>query len=113
MATFPSISPTYQARKTTKPKINIAQFNDGYQHRIKFGLNTIPYEWSLNFDVNEADSDVIEAFLEARAEDGASFDWQPPGSGAAYKWICLSWTKTIPYVNRAKLTMTFQQVFEP
>ena len=32
MATFPSISPTYQARKTTTPKINIAQFNDGYQH---------------------------------------------------------------------------------
>ena len=27
MATFPSISPTYQARKTTTPKINIAQFN--------------------------------------------------------------------------------------
>ena len=102
MATFPSISPTYQARKITTPKINIAQFNDGYQHRIKFGLNTIPYVWSLNFDVSEADSDVIEAF-----------DWQPPGSGAAYKWICLSWTKRIPYVNRANLNMTFQQVFEP
>ena len=49
MATFPSINPTYQARKTTEPKVNIAQFNDGYQHRIRFGLNTIPYTWSLTF----------------------------------------------------------------
>ena len=113
MATFPSIQPTYNARKTTTPKINIAQFNDGYQHRIKFGLNTIPYVWSLTFNVSEADSDVIEEFLEARAEDGASFDCQPPVSGAAYKWLCLSWNKTISYVNRASLNMTFQQVFEP
>tara|TARA_R100000353_G_scaffold20243_1_gene18333 strand:+ start:2928 stop:3269 length:342 start_codon:yes stop_codon:yes gene_type:complete len=113
MATFPSIQPTYNARKTTIPEINITQFNDGYQHRIAFGLNTIPYVWSLNFEVSEADSDVIEAFLEARALDRESFDWQPPGSGAAYKWICLSWDKTIPYVNRASLNMTFQQVFEP
>ena len=113
MATFPSIQPTYNARKITTPKVNVTQFNDNYQHRIAFGLNTIPYVWSLNFDVSEADSDTIEEFLEARALDREYFDWQPPGSGAAYKWICLGWTKTIPYVNRAKLSMNFQQVFEP
>ena len=49
MATFPSINPTYQARKTTAPRVNTTQFNDGYQHRIKFGLNTKPYVWSLTF----------------------------------------------------------------
>jgi len=113
MATFPSINPSYQARKTTTPKVNVAQFNDGYQHRIKFGLNTIPYSWSLTFDVSETDSDTIETFLEARADDGASFDWTPPGSSTQYKWICSTWTKTIPYKNRAKLNMVFQQVFEP
>ena len=113
MATFPSINPSYNSRKTTSPQVRTTQFNDGYQHRIKFGLNTIPYVWSLNFDLSESDSDTIETFLEARALDCESFDWQPPGSGAAYKWVCLQWTKTIPYVNRAKLNMTFQQVFEP
>ena len=56
---------------------------------------------------------MIETFLEARALDGASFDWQPPGSAVAYKWICLKWTKRIPFLNRASLNMTFQQVFEP
>ena len=113
MATFPSINPNYQARKTTAPRVNVSQFNDGYQHRIKFGLNTKPYVWSLTFNVSETDSDTIETFLEARADDGASFDWTPPSSSTQYKWICSAWTKTIPYKNRAKLNMVFQQVFEP
>tara|TARA_Y100000401_G_scaffold36503_1_gene27339 strand:+ start:1786 stop:2127 length:342 start_codon:yes stop_codon:yes gene_type:complete len=113
MATFPDIKPSYNSQKTTSSQINVTQFNDGYQHRIKFGLNTRPYVWSLTFDVSEAESDTIEGFLEARSDDGASFDWQPPGSAVAYKWICLQWTKRIPFLNRASLSMTFQQVFEP
>tara|TARA_B100000214_G_scaffold233610_1_gene170592 strand:- start:140 stop:481 length:342 start_codon:yes stop_codon:yes gene_type:complete len=113
MATFPSINPSYNSRKVTAPRVNVAQFNDGYQHRIKFGLNIKPYVWSLSFNCSETDSDTIEAFLEARADDGASFDWTPPGSSTAYKWTCSRWTKTIPYVNRAILNMTFEQVFEP
>tara|TARA_R100001463_G_scaffold45891_1_gene94401 strand:- start:282 stop:623 length:342 start_codon:yes stop_codon:yes gene_type:complete len=113
MSTFPSINPSYDANKTTSPKIQTSQFNDGYQQRIKFGLNTRPYLWSLTFDVSETDSDTIETFLEARADDGASFDWTPPDTSTSYKWICLSWTKRIPFLNRASLTMTFQQVFEP
>ena len=113
MATFPSIKPSYQSQKTTNPVIHTTEFNDGYQHRIKFGLNTRPFIWSLTFECNETDSDTIEAFLEARADDCASFDWTPPGSSTAYKWICLSWTKRIPFLNRASLSMTFQQVFEP
>ena len=113
MATFPSVKPSYQAQKTTSPNIRTTEFNDGYQHRIKFGLNIKPYVWSLTFDVSETDSDTIETFLEARADDGASFDWTPPGSSTAYKWICRRWTKAIPYVNRATLNMVFEQVLEP
>ena len=113
MATFPSINPSYNARKITTPQIRTTQFNAGYQNRIGFGLNTIPYQWTLTFDVSESDSDTIEGFLEARALDRESFDWQPPASAVAYKWICLRWTKRIPYVNRASLNMTFEQVFEP
>ena len=60
MATFPDIKPTYNSQKTTSSQINITQFNDGYQHRIKFGLNTRPYVWNLTFDVSESDSDTIE-----------------------------------------------------
>ena len=49
MATFPSINPSYNSQKTTSPQIRTTQFNDGYQHRIKFGLNTKPYVFNLTF----------------------------------------------------------------
>ena len=112
MATFPSINPSYTAQKTTSSQIRATQFNDGYQHRIKFGLNTIPYVWSLNFDVSEADSDTIEAFLDARGAT-ESFDFTPPAETSSSKFICRSWTKSIPYLNRATINATFEEVFEP
>ena len=114
MATFPSITQGYGATKTSEPKIRTTQFNDGYILRIKFGQNIDPKVWSLSWvNISETDADSIEAFLEARIDDGASFDWTPPDTSTAYKWICISWTKTIPYVNRATVRATFQQVFEP
>ncbi len=114
MATFPSVTHGYQATKTSAPKIRVAAFNDGYQQRIKFGQNIDPKTWNLRWNnISETDADTIETFLEARADDGASFDWTPPDTSTAYKWICLSWNKTIPYVNRATISASFQQVFEP
>jgi len=113
MATFPSITPTYGAQKSSQPSIRVAQFGDGYQQRITFGLNQNPKQWSLTWNVSETDADTIEAFLDARAADAASFDWTPLDEATSYKWICLEWSKSIPYVNRATITATFQQVFEP
>jgi phage-related protein len=113
MATFPSISPTYGAQKTSQPKVRQTQFGDGYSQRISFGLNQNPKQWSLTWEVSETDADTIEAFLDARAADGVSFDWAPPDSATTYKWICYTWNKSIPYLNRATIQATFTQVFEP
>ena len=96
MATFPSVTQGYGATKSSSPKIRAAEFNDGYMHRIKFGMNIDPKTWNLSWrNISETNADSIETFLEARADDGASFDWTPPGSSVAYKWICLNWSKTI------------------
>ena len=35
----------------------------------------------------------IETFLEARKEDGASFDWSPEDTATTFKWICRSFYK--------------------
>ena len=56
---------------------------------------------------------TITEFLDARANDSASFDWTPLDNPTVRKWICSSWTKTITYLNRATITATFQEVFEP
>jgi len=112
MATFPSIAPTYGAQKTSQPSVRKVQFGDGYSQRLVFGLNQNPKTWSLTWEVSETDADTIETFLDARG-GAESFDWTPPDTATSYKWICEQWNKTIPYLNRATITATFVQVFEP
>jgi phage-related protein len=114
MATFPAIAPAYGATKNSAPKVRKTQFGDGYEQRIKFGLNQNPKTWDLSWNnITEANADTIEAFLDARADDGDSFDWTPPGEPSSSKWVCETWQKTIPYTGRAVITATFRQVFEP
>lgn len=113
MATFPAIAPTYGAQKTSQPRVRSVQFGDGYSQRLRYGLNTNPKSWSLTWEnITTANANIIEAFLDARA-GAESFDWTPPDSTSNNKWICQEWNKTIPYVNRATITATFVQVFEP
>jgi phage-related protein len=88
------------------------QFGDGYSQRLTFGLNQNPKSWSLTWEVSETNADTIEDFLDARGGT-ESFDWTPPDTATSYKWICEQWTKTIPYLNRATISATFMQVFEP
>jgi phage-related protein len=111
MATFPSINPKYGASKRSRPRVRNVQFGDGFSQRLRYGLNQDPKQWNLTFEVSETDADTIESFLEARA-GAESFDWSPPDETETYKWICQDWSKSIPYLNRATITATFQQVFE-
>ena len=115
MATFPSISPRYGVRKKSQPNTRTVRFADGYEHRILFGVaqHQNPKIFDLTFEVSETDADTIETFLDARANDSASFDFQPPGESSASKFVCESCSKTIPYLNRATIQVTFREVFEP
>ena len=188
MATFPSITPTYGMRKTSKPKVRVSTLGDGYEFRTLYGLplSQDPKVYDLTFNVSETDADVIEAFLRSRVNDQASFTFTPPAEGftktgtysqsgttvtisitshgvaigdvltidytsgsatdgtfavassadantftvtaasaatnsgnvsitlsGAGQYVCDSWTKTIPYNERAIINNTFREVFEP
>ena len=67
--------------------------------------------YSLTFEVSETDADTIEDFLDARG-GVESFDFTPPGDTSTSKYICRDWNKSIPYLNRATIQATFEQVFE-
>lgn len=112
MATFPNYAPLYGASKTSQPAVRRVQFGDGYSQRLVFGLNQDPKEWTLEFNVTEAEADEIETFLEARA-GAESFDWTPPDSNTSYKWLCSEWSKSIDQPFRAIIRTKFTQVFEP
>lgn len=111
MATFPSITPTYGIVKNSAPNVRSIQFGSGYQQRAQFGINQNPKIYQLTFEVSETDADTIETFLDAR---GAveSFTFTPPSESSSAKFICREWSKSIPYLNRATITATFEQVFE-
>lgn len=112
MATFPSITPTYGTVKSSAPRVRAIQFGSGYEQRVQFGINQNPKSYQLTFEVSETDADTIEAFLDARAAV-ESFDFTPPGESASGKFVCRQWSKSMPYLNRATVTATFDQVFEP
>tara|TARA_R100000426_G_scaffold23160_1_gene20029 strand:+ start:132 stop:479 length:348 start_codon:yes stop_codon:yes gene_type:complete len=115
MATFPSITPTYGVQKRSAPNTRTVRFADGYEHRLLFGLaeHQNPKVFNLTFEVSESQADEIETFLDARANDSASFDFTPPGEATSLKFVCESWNKSIPYLNRARVQVTFREVFEP
>ena len=111
MASFPSITPTYGIQKKSQPNVRIAQFGSGYSQRTTFGINQNPKIYDLTFEVSETDADTIEDFLDARGGT-ENFDFTPPGESSSTKYICRNWSKSIPYLNRATIQATFEQVFE-
>ena len=119
MATFPSIKPTYGQQKRSAPLTRTVRFADGYEHRILFGLaqHQNPKVFQLKYEVSETDADTIETFLDARANDSDSFDFPEghlPGETASdFQFVCESWSKSIPFNNRATIQATFREVFEP
>ena len=119
MATFPSIKPSYGQRKNSAPLTRTVRFADGYEHRILFGLaqHQNPKVFNFTSEVSETDADTIETFLDARANDSDSFDFPvdylPGEDSTKFKFVCESWSKSIPFRNRATIQATFRQVFEP
>ena len=91
--------------------MGIAKFGSVYSQGSTFGLNQNPKVWNLIWNVSETNADTIEDFLDARG-GVEKFEWTPLDSATEYKWICREWEKSIPYLNHATITATFEQVFE-
>ena len=115
MATFPSIKPIYGQQKVSEPLTRTIRFADGYEHRILIGLaqHQNPKVFNFTYEVSETEADLIETFLDARANDSDSFTFTPPGESSSSEFVCENWNKSIPYNNRATIQATFRQVFEP
>ena len=112
MATFPITNPVYNTRINARPKVNILSFGDGFEQRLTEGLNQNPLSVNLSFELSQTDADTAITFLNARVEDGASFDYTLPSESSSRKFVCTAFPRTIPYLNRVTLSCTFREVFE-
>jgi len=111
MATF-TYTPSFEATESSKPRAHKFQAGDGYEQRVRFGLNTDPKEWTLTFsERTDTERDAILAFLETNAAV-TSFDWTPP-RGSTGKYVCDEWQVTMRAYNFNTIQATFRQVFEP
>mgnify|MGYP003138106013 CR=1 FL=1 len=112
MANFPTtVNPSYGTSKNSEPKIRFTQFGSGYSQRSTFGINQNLKVYNFTWkNISETDSDEIETFLDARAGVEA-FNYTPTGESSK-KFICRKWKKTIPFLNRASITATFEEVAE-
>lgn len=110
MPTFAWIA-TYGSRQTTKPRVEVVKFGDGYESRTPIGLNSLPRSWDLTFENRpNSTADAIEDFLKDRGAVEA-FNWVPP-YGAAGRWVCREWSSTPTSQNTRSVTCTFEEVFE-
>ena len=114
---FPTTpQPSYSVKKKSKPNIRSVRFADGFEQRIFFGLAQHQNSKIFNFNWNnitETESDALELFLDARAEDGKSFTYQPLGEASSMKFKCEEWDKSMDYPGLVTLSATFTEVFEP
>ena len=112
MATFPITNPVYNTRINARPKVNVLSFGDGFEQRLTEGLNQNPLSVNLTFELSQTDADTAITFLNARVEDGASFDYTLPSETSSRKFVCTSFPRSIPFLNRVTLSCVFREVFE-
>ncbi len=112
MATFPITNPVYNTRINARPKVNTLSFGDGFEQRLTEGLNQNPLSVNLTFELSQTDANTAITFLNARVEDGASFDYTLPSETSSRKFVCTSFPRSIPFLNRVTLSCVFREVFE-
>lgn len=96
--------------KTTKPRVEVIQFGEGYEARVSDGVNTSPMSWNLVFTRQKSEADAILAFIRARA-GSESFYWTNPMEELGV-YVCREWkVKRIGGPNM-QISCTFEQVFE-
>ena len=89
------------------------------QHGVAIGdVLTIDYTSTASGSPTDGDfvvasvttDDVFTVTAASSATDSGTVSITLSGAG---KYVCDSWTKTIPYNNRAIINCTFREVFEP
>lgn len=104
--------PSRGIQSSSKPRVTIAQFGDGYSQRKLDGINAVVKEWNLNFINKEnAEAEAILAFFETKA-GAEAFLWTPPYTSTQYKVICTEWSYTQDSHIAISISAKFTQVFD-
>jgi phage-related protein len=108
MATF-TWTADYPPVSNRKPRQTTVNLGDGYEHRLRFGLNTALWTWTVTFD-NRSNTEraEIDAFFYDRG-GVESFTWTNP-FGNTRLYICEQWNIEYKTYNLNKITAEFREV---
>ena len=108
--------PDKSMTRSTKPRVHIATFGDGYEQRLADGINTLEETFNISFNTRTKEEiDDIVAFFENKAGVTA-FTYTIPDSNnsgeTAIKVVCSTWNKVWNYGDYYSATATFRRVYE-
>tara|TARA_R110000823_G_scaffold164319_2_gene296502 strand:+ start:308 stop:676 length:369 start_codon:yes stop_codon:yes gene_type:complete len=112
-----NISPDKQLTRSTSPKVKIATFGDGYEQRLRDGINGLSESYNLSFNNrSKNDIDDIVAFFDTK-HGVVPFNFTIPdsngsGSETTIKVVCDTYTQKYDYDNFYSATATFRRVYE-
>lgn len=105
--------PDFNCKATYVGNVHVTKFNDGYEQRTPYGINTQAENWDLVFSNRTFDEALaIKAFLKRQGGVNA-FSWTTP-DGDTLLFVCRPGNyavETVKY-NLKTITAKFEQVFE-
>jgi|TARA_B110000285_G_C15015507_1_gene558835 phage-related protein len=112
-----NISPDKQLTRSTSPKVKLATFGDGYEQRLRDGINGLSESYNLSFNNRtKNDIDDIVAFFDTK-HGVVPFNFTIPdsngsGSETTITVVCDTYTQKYDYDNFYSATATFRRVYE-
>lgn len=103
--------PSYNSNTNTTPRVKKIQFGDGYEQRIRDGINSILLDIDLPFDNrSDAEATAILHFLhEKEATKSFLFTHSPPYN-TVKRFVCRSWTHSRVFYDNNSIKVKFEEV---
>ena len=107
--------------RSSKPRIHIAKFGDGYEQRLVDGINSIEESFSIGFESRDRQEiDDIVAFFETK-QGAIAFDFYIPDANGdiggkkikKVKVVCDNFNITYDTLTNHSCSATFRRVYEP
>jgi phage-related protein len=113
-----NVCPDRGLNRTSTPRIHTAKFGDGYEQRIRNGINALEETFSIAF-INRPPEEIddIIALFETRG-GVVPFNLTVPNTNKAggeetIKVVCDNWSKVYTYTIASGCTANFRRVYEP
>lgn len=100
--------PQNSSTTSVSPRAKVIKFGDGYEQRIKDGINNDLRSYSVSFVGLTEEINLIEDFL-TRHNAVKSFLWREPNRHRLVTVVCRSWNPT-PNGAAKTISATFEEV---